>query len=159
MVMKYFNQMSQFLSNSRPATLQNVYADLTELALSPQQVKSEKVVENIVAKYLKEKGYDDVHQQYNIGGYLGLKSDLDVGNGAVGIELKLASALQGSASNIQRTFGQAIYYSKRTYGQNLIFLIVGNAKIQNEPFMKEVISFLDSVGVAVLYVCTGKKEK
>jgi hypothetical protein len=81
------------------------------------QYTEEKNVENIISKQLNAE-FGKVHQQYSIGGFLGLKCDIDLHDGKVGIEVKLAKLL--TTSSIERLFGQSLYYSRRTYKQNLI---------------------------------------
>jgi hypothetical protein len=119
-----------------------------DLVIKKSQYTEEKNVENAIAKQLKEE-YEDVHQQYNIGGFLGLKCDLDIGDGEYGIELKLAKNLK-SASNIERLFGQATYY-KQCYGDNFIVLVVGTAK-DYDTTMKEIEKLIEQeLDVTFLY--------
>jgi hypothetical protein len=54
---------------------------------------------------------------------LGLRSDINIREGNIGIELKLATALYNSAANVQRLFGQAIYYKQRRYGEKVLVII------------------------------------
>ena len=137
-------------------TIDDVTDLLDDLTITPHQIKTEKTVENIILKALREE-FEGVHQQYNIGGYLGLKSDIDIGDGDVGIELKLATALNNSAANVQRLFGQAIYYKHRRYDDNVLVVIIGAPKYQDEPFMNEIIKFLEDIDVSVYYLETKKK--
>lgn len=136
-----------------------VYDLLTSIELSPQQLKSEKTIESIIARELSnEFGANHVHQQYSIPGYFGMKVDIDVGDGKVGIELKLASALDNSVANVQRLFGQAIYYRKRQYNSdNLIIAVIGNSKLEEKPFMQEIEKHLNEIGVEFIYMTTKKR--
>lgn len=124
---------------------------LQSLEIKKRQLTTEGYVEKLLVTKLKEK-FEDVHPQYNIGGYLGLKVDIDMGNGEYGIELKLEKNLSGSAASIQRLFGQIIYYSKRRYGSNMTVLIVGGEKEAALPYMKEVKSFIEELGVGFCYL-------
>ena len=124
---------------------------LNDLELTVNQIKTEKNVERLISEHLL-KYFDDVFTQYNVGGYLGLKIDIDIGNGNFGIELKLASSLKKSVE-VQRLLGQTIYYKKRKYdNDNLLILIVGDEKNQRELIIKEVTDFIvDELDVDVLY--------
>lgn len=82
-----------------------------------------------------------------MGGFLALKTDIDVGNGQVGIELKIADNL--TATDMQRLIGQVIYYKKRFYNNNLLVVIAGRNSISSA--FKELIDFIEELGVKVLY--------
>ncbi len=121
--------------------------------VSKSQYREEKTVENIIAKQLKEKyGATNVHQQYSVGGFLGLKCDIDLFDGkSCGIELKLAKQLsEGSAAAKERLIGQAVYYSRRCYKGKLIVLVVGT-KSEYDSTIKEVRNFLEEFGVHFMY--------
>lgn len=105
-----------------------VFQKLENLQIKKAQYTDEKKVEKIIFDQLEILYKDQVHRQYNIQGYLGLKCDIDLGDGQVGIELKLANQLSNSSSNIERLLGQVLYYSKRTYKENLIVIVVGLEK-------------------------------
>lgn len=122
-----------------------------KIVVKVSQYTTEKNVENVIAKQLKEQ-YGIVHQQYNIGGFLGLKCDIDLYNGNLGIELKLAKELLKSATNIERLFGQAIYYNHRCYNGNLIILVVGRKK-DCTPQMREIKSLIEELGVKFVFNC------
>ncbi|MCI7430498.1 MAG: hypothetical protein MSS84_06445 [Bacteroidales bacterium] len=121
------------------------------IIIKVSQYTTEKNVENVIAKQLKEQ-YGIVHQQYNIGGFLGLKCDIDLYNGKFGIELKLAKELLKNATNIERLLGQAIYYNHRCYNGNLIILVVGRKK-DCTPQMKEIKSLIEELGVKFVFNC------
>jgi hypothetical protein len=142
----------------RYVSVDDVLDVLYEIKISESQAREEKTVEKILLKELR-KDFTTVHQQYNIGGYLGMKSDIDIGDGDVGIEIKLAASLNKSASNVQRLFGQAIYYKNRKYKKSVIALIVGSAALEDEPFMIEIMSFLEDIGVSVCYIATTKRRR
>lgn len=128
--------------------IEEVLLILSEIEVRKTQYTTEKNVENIVSKVLNAHfGY--LKQQYHIGGYLGLKVDIDLGDGKVGIEVKLAKDLTTTA--IQRLFGQVLYYSRRVYKSNLIVLIVGTEK-QETQIIKEVQSIIAEQGIHYLYL-------
>ena len=119
-----------------------------ELIVKKTQYTTEKNVENVIFRQLKDE-FDDVHQQYNIGGHLGLKCDIDLFNGGFGIELKLAKELK-SATNVMRSFGQAIYYSKLRYNEDLIMLVVGTSGEYSQT-IKEMEQFMEDLGITFIY--------
>ncbi|WP_420316015.1 hypothetical protein [Ekhidna sp.] len=137
----------------------SVLGVLEELEISPNQLKSEKSVENLITRELaNEFGANNVHQQYSIPGYFGMKVDIDIGDGKVGIELKLAGSLDNSVANVQRLFGQAIYYYERQYQDNLIVAVVGNEKLRDKPFMQEIERLLEDINVGFIYITTQRRK-
>lgn len=121
---------------------------LQDFKLRKSELTTEKSVENKVAAHLRTH-FEDVHQQYHVEGFLGLKVDIDIRT-EVGIELKLAKDLK-SAASIQRLFGQVIYYSHKKYESDLIVFIVGTAEERREPMLKEVMDFLEELDVYVVF--------
>ena len=120
----------------------------SSVIVKKSQYTEERNVENIIAKQLNTE-FGKVHQQYSIGGFLGLKCDIDLHDGQVGIEIKLAKLLTTSA--IERLFGQSLYYSRRTYKKNLIVMIVGTEK-QYTRILDEVKDILSEIGVQFIYL-------
>ena len=114
--------------------------------------KYETDVEYVIAKQLREEfGSTNIHRQYAVGGFLGLKCDLDLFDGkCCGVELKLAKQIIGNSTAYERLLGQAVYYSKRCYKNNLIVLVVGTAK-EYVTTLKEVQAFLEDMGVRFVY--------
>jgi hypothetical protein len=76
---------------------------------------------------------------------------LDLGDGQVGIELKLANQLSNSSSNIERLLGQVLYYSKRTYKENLIVIVVGLEK-EYDLKIKELQNIIEEQKVYFYYL-------
>ncbi len=127
---------------------------LEDLKINASAINSEKDVEKIIAAELR-KDFDNVHQQFNIGGYLGIKVDIDIGE-EIGIEIKLASQLD-NASKIHRFIGQSVYYNNRKYNGQLIALIIGTKKDKGSALFKELTSFLEELGIVVIFnVLKGK---
>lgn len=114
--------------------------------------KTEKEVENVIAKQLREKyGDTNVHRQYSVGGFLSLKCDIDLFDSrCCGIELKLAKQLADSSAGKERLIGQAVYYSRRCYENRLIVLVVGTKK-EYDTSLKEVQEFLEELGVHFIF--------
>lgn len=92
-------------------------------------------------------GKERIHRQYSVGGFLALKTDIDVGNGQVGIELKIADNL--SAIDMQRLIGQVVYYKRRFYNNNLLLFIVSKSTIS--PTIKELKDFIEELGTTVIF--------
>jgi hypothetical protein len=128
-----------------------VFEKLQNLQIKKSQYTDEKNVEKVIFDQLEIFYRDQVHRQYNIQGYLGLKCDIDLGDGQVGIELKLANKLSNSSSNIERLLGQVLYYSKRTYKENLIVIVVGLEK-EYDLKIKELQSIIEEQKVYFFYL-------
>lgn len=128
-----------------------VFQKLENLQIKKAQYTDEKKVEKIIFDQLEILYKDQVHRQYNIQGYLGLKCDIDLGDGQVGIELKLANQLSNSSSNIERLLGQVLYYSKRTYKENLIVIVVGLEK-EYDLKIKELQNIIEEQKVYFYYL-------
>lgn len=126
----------------------DVVSELENILIKKSQYTTEKNVERLICESLYTK-FKQIHRQYSIGGYLPLKVDIDLGDGQVGIEIKLAKQL--TTSSIERLFGQVLYYSKRTYKKNLIVLVVGIEKEKNQ-ILDEVQTICEEQGVTFYYV-------
>ncbi len=134
------------------ATRERVIDHLKRLTIPRRKATDESAAQDAIGYHLVE-AFEDVVPQYNIGGYLGLKIDIDLGNGRVGVEVKLAeSLLKAKAAEAHRLIGQAVYYQKRRYQDNLIVAVVGRSGDLEAPMLKELGSFLESVGVTYVGV-------
>ena len=121
---------------------------LNNLIIPKRKLSSEQDLEKFIYDRLSIVfGKVKVYRQYNIGGFLALKSDIDIGNGKVGIELKIANNL--SAADMQRIIGQVTYYKKRFYGDNLLVFIASRTDIS--PTIRELIEFIEEIGITVIY--------
>ena len=132
-------------------TKQAVLDHLKQLIVPRRKLSNETVAMDAIGDHLA-KAFEDVVSQYNIGGYLGLKIDIDVGNGGIGVEVKLAESLLRSTAEIHRLIGQAIYYQKKHYGENLLVSIVGLREVLDAPVLKETYSFLESFNITCVRV-------
>ena len=128
--------------------VETVVNEINTMVIKKALYTSEKKVEDFICAELSNT-IGRAHSQYNIGGYLGLRVDIDLGDGQVGIELKLAKELS-AANNIERLFGQVIYYSKRVYKDKLIVVVVGTDK-EYTQIVKEVEKFINELGVKFVY--------
>lgn len=147
------NKVTMDISNI--PSVHDVFSFINNLLLvkrSQYYGKTEHEVENIIVKQLREQyGEMNVHRQYSVGGFLGLKCDIDLFDSkCCGIELKLAKQLAISSSAKERLIGQAVYYSKRCYQKRLIILIIGTKKEYNTS-LKEIQDFLEELGVFFIY--------
>ena len=132
-------------------TTEAVLACLREIKLLRRRIRSEADFEDAVADYLGPR-FRSVASQYAVGGYLGLKIDLDVGNGQVGVELKLAASLANSTGEFHRLIGQALYYRFRRYKDNLIVAVAGEPADAEDPLFVELFGVLTSIGITPVHV-------
>jgi len=141
-----FNEGIKSLGDLQAVTVKKCIE--SNIVVRKTQYTTEKNVENVISKQLNDE-FGKVHQQYSIGGFLGLKCDIDLHDGKVGIEVKLAKEL--TTSGIERLFGQVLYYSRRTYKNNLIVLIVGTKK-EFTRIIEEIEDILNEIGVEFIYL-------
>lgn len=131
-----------------PISLQSIQSALEHLVIPKRKLTSEADFEKYVTEQLAYVfGKERVHRQYSVGGFLALKTDIDVGNGQVGIELKIADNL--SASDMQRLIGQVVYYKRRFYKNNLLLFIVSKSTIN--PTIKELKDFVEELETTVVF--------
>lgn len=129
-------------------SFENVITILDNLIILKRRLTSEADLERYLANQLAFVfGKEKVSTQYSVGGFLALKTDIDIGNGQVGIELKIADNL--SATDMQRLIGQVIYYKKRFYNNNLLVFIAGRNSISSH--FKELKDFIEELGIKVIY--------
>jgi hypothetical protein len=132
-------------------TIENVVENLRQAILARRQIKTEKDAEEAISHRLLNY-YRDVMTQYNLGGMLGLKIDIDINDGKFGIEVKLVDSLLKNSSEIFRMIGQAVYYTKKRYGSNFILAVVGTSDDLDEPVVREAFSFLETIGMHIVPV-------
>lgn len=129
-------------------SLPTVKAALENLVIPKRRLTAEADFEKFVTEQLVLIfGKERVHRQYSVGGFLALKTDIDIGNGQVGIELKIADNL--SATDMQRLIGQVVYYRRRFYNNNLLLFIVSKSTIN--PTIKELKDFVEELGTTVIF--------
>lgn len=132
------------LNGINAVDLSDVISDIEECNIYSRNYPTEKDCEQTILKHLRAKsGYNNVHQQFSVGGNLALKIDLDIDE-RIGVEIKLAEQLIENASNAQRLLGQVLYYSKRKYQNNVIVLVIGASKSQSDPLIKELASLIEN---------------
>lgn len=126
----------------------NCIAILEKFVVLKRRLNTEAELERFVLEQFAQVfGRERVARQYSVGGFLALKTDVDLGNGKVGIEIKLADAL--NATDMQRVIGQVIYYKKRFYDSNLLVFLASRHPISSH--IKELKEFIEELGVKVIY--------
>lgn len=112
--------------------------------------KEIKAQRNIVKQLKNVYGTEQVTTEYHIGGYKGMRCDIDIANGSIGIELKIAEQLR-TAAHVERLIGQVVYDMWRKYQQgNFIVVVVGKEK-ENDAPMKELAQIIQNLGARFLF--------
>jgi hypothetical protein len=130
----------------------SVFETLENFKIKKVDYTDEKNIQKVVSDYLDKHFTNKVHREYNVGGFLGLKIDIDINDGKVGVEIKILKNL--NSSSYERLLGQAIYYKKRKYDERLIILIVGtNSEYkENVQKIKELSDIIEDLDVKFLYL-------
>ena len=144
---------------SKNVTVDQVITTLSEDITLPSTIlrstiyqgeSKEKKVQNKLFDQLKGiYGQNNVNTEFSVGGHWGMKCDLDLFHGKIGIELKVAEQLK-SASNVERLMGQVVYYMKKQYGNNLIVLVAGKPK-EYDASMQEIEGIINGLGARFIY--------
>lgn len=99
--------------------------------------------------------FSPVNRQYQIKGNLPKskeKVDIDIGEGRIGIEIKMARLIRKSNER-NRFLGQLELYQERLYrAQDLIAVLVGVNQDKQDPRILEIQKILNNKGVVVLYL-------
>jgi len=135
-------------------THEAVLAILRGTALPPWVTRDEAAAEQSIG-FLLRKVFSEVAHQVSVGGFVGDRIDIDLGSGAVGVEVKLAKALNESASETYRGIGQAVIYQHVRYSKSLIVAIVGTRTEFDDSPAAAVATLLDEIGVGVAIMITG----
>ena len=115
-----------------------------------QGESKEKRVQNNLFDQLKGiYSQSHVNTEFSVGGHWGMKCDIDLFHGKIGIELKVAEQLK-SASNVERLMGQVVYYMKKQYGSNFIVFVAGKPK-EYDASMQEIEGIINSLGARFIY--------
>jgi hypothetical protein len=98
---------------------------------------TEKDVQKDLFKYLKSK-IENVTEQYALEGITKDAIDYDLGNGKIGLELKLSRKIYG-ANERNRALGQMVQYIKKKYRDgNYIVAVIGKAEDKDSSHYKEL---------------------
>lgn len=140
-------------------SLEDVVTTLRERITLPSSVlresqytrptKEEKVQNSLFGQLKEIYGQSNVNTEFSVGGHWGMKSDIDLFHGKIGIELKVAEQLK-SASNVERLVGQVVYYMKKQYNNNFIVLVAGKPK-EYDASMQELEEIINSLGAKFIY--------
>ncbi|MBS9770540.1 MAG: hypothetical protein J7F05_08650 [Trichodesmium erythraeum GBRTRLIN201] len=120
---------------------------------------TEKSIQKQLCDYLREY-YEHVNTEYGIGGLNAIKIDIDVGEGKVGIELKLASKLF-KTSEFNRLAGQLRQYTNSKYDEdNLILGIIGTKDDRKETsWIRQIKDLAEEYEAEVYFIEVDKKEE
>lgn len=113
------------------------------------ETKEKRVQNNLLTQLKEIYGQSNVNTEFSVGGHWGMKCDLDLFHGKIGIELKVAEQLK-SAANVERLIGQVVYYMKKQYGNNFIVLVVGKTK-EYDASMQELADIINGIGAKFIY--------
>ena len=98
---------------------------------------TEKDVQKDLFNYLKSK-IENVTREYALEGITGDKIDYDIGNGKIGLELKLAKSVYKAVGR-NRALGQMVQYIKKKYKDgNFIIAVIGKAEEKDSSHHKEL---------------------
>lgn len=104
---------------------------------------TEKDVQDELEVYLK-KYFQSVTREYGIEGKNAKRIDFDLGNGRVGIEVKLAESLLKEGEG-DRVIGQVLKYTSRKYNnENLIIAVAGFMEHTRHTVIHETKEFVQS---------------
>lgn len=135
-----------------PANVMRELRKIEPQLLITQNSNESEIESQVAAKLVKY--FPLVSTQYQIGGSKNARErvDIDVGNGQVGIEIKLARLLRKSNER-NRLLGQIDLYRERKYkNNNLLVLIVGEKNYEKEDNIIELKKILDDKGVSLVYM-------
>ena len=142
-------------------TVSSVYKNLVGFKpLSREGRKNgftEKDAQEDMDRYLK-RYYNSVTREHGIEGKNAKRIDFDIGNGKVGIEVKLADSLLKEGES-DRLMGQIRKYSKRRYYQNnLLVAIIGNSDHERDTVLHEIQKDILSEGVSWIFLKVPKRR-
>lgn len=124
-----------------------------QLRLSPESSESE--AESRIARILQYK-FKGVQTQTLIGGkrYARERIDIDLEEGKLGIEIKLAEMLRKSNER-NRLLGQIDLYLERKYSpKQLLILIIGNQEYEQSTNIQEIKRMIENKKVCMHYIKT-----
>ncbi len=142
--------MPKFLGFNVNYSRTTVIDFLIKIELPKKTLSSERELENFLFKKLSAK-FPKIDRQKGLDSSNGMKIDIDLGHGEIGIEIKLAEQLVGNASKRKEAIGQLVQYRKM-YETDLI-LIVGGKKTEGlSPLLREVQENTKSVGARYIFL-------
>lgn len=122
----------------KATTVQRVLNELESFSSSPDAHKKEGVLEKELFNFLRDRFHTLQRQVYIGGGGKALKIDLDIADGQIGLELKLAESLLDSTEK-QRLIGQIHDYTTKRYKpENFILVVAGDDRFRSDPTIREL---------------------
>ena len=137
-------------------TVEDILDTIDDIKFHVSDFDSEEQVEIAIVEELKQEFDRPIKRQYSIPGNFGLKIDIDIANGGIGIEVKLASQLS-KASEAQRLIGQAVYYRNKQYGDQIAVVIAGNEEEVDDPVVVELQEFLQELEISSICITARRR--
>lgn len=135
--------------------LENVISNIKSLKVKFNDKLKYGYTEQSVEKQLKthlQKIYINLISQYSIGGPKGTRIDFDLGNGKIGVEIKVAKSLFKKTEE-HRLMGQIDDYKKRYNNNNLLVVVFGEAEhTQERAHLSIIKNKIEEKSVHFLYV-------
>jgi hypothetical protein len=117
--------------------VQKVVDEIETFGSSAKSLTTERALEAELYKHLKQK-FHTVQRQVYIGGAKALQIDIDIGDGKIGVELKLASKIVKSTEK-QRLIGQMHDYTTKRYKpENFVLVVAGHRELRDEITLREI---------------------
>lgn len=144
-----------FKKKRKSPRLGNVLRALRKI--TPWQPYTDPLTERIVEEYLMfrlGKYFKDIQRQSVVKGIPHNRDrvDLDIGNGAFGIEIKMAKLLKKSNER-NRLLGQLDLYKERKYSHNnLLLVVVGQKEGEEEHHIAEIKKILENKKIPLFYL-------
>lgn len=142
--------MPKFLGFNVNYNRTDVVDFLNTIELPKKAITSEKELENFLFKKLSEK-FPKIDRQKGLDSSNGMKIDIDLGHGEIGIEIKLSQQLTGNSSKRKEAIGQLVQYRK-TYETDLILVVGGKKTEVQSPLLREVQEGAKSVGARYIFI-------
>lgn len=128
---------------------------LDKFSLIPVEGRKNGFTENDVEKQLEaylKNTFEHVTRQHGIAGTNAKRIDLDIGRGAVGIEIKLATDIIKEIGN-DRLIGQVVKYSDRKNSkEHRIIVVAGLQHHQRETAYSDLKDFLSTQKVKCIFI-------
>lgn len=129
--------------------------DLTKQRIKEEspKAKEEEGARKLIFTHFKSNGLK-VSSPAHVG-FLKFEIDIEYDE-RIGLEIKLADSLLTNSSEVQRLLGQCYYYIKAKYYPNplyynLLVCVIGDAKSEHDPKMKEIKKLVKEMGIKFLY--------
>lgn len=154
----YFTIRKDGKIQDRHLTVDLFLKELADFSMSLNEKRkqgfTEKDVQNELEIFFKKR-IDTVFREYALEGANSKKIDFDLGNGKIGVEVKLAREAIKEAG-WDRALGQLVKYANRKYNaRNLIVLVAGTKdEIENQK-LKEFKKDIEEFNCVCQYITIG----